>query len=449
MSLPATQQLLEIARSDNPLIALAVTSREVSWTRFQEWLLDPHRHHDVLGQQYIQAMLDSISDLGERALISPRSASDTALQQEHPLGVGSLAHSDVATIRSVQAEAVEGKKGRCDLLIKCDVGATPLTILIENKIGAKEREDQLQDYVDTQLPKLPPDGRLLPMLIELGDDPVGQSSCESAVCWRRGNVAEWLQDGAKRCEQLDIAVPRLVKDYLDIFEAWDLAADLRRKEWRLLEVIQGMPDPPPEWSLLNGRLHVDDRQFFEEALRTEPLGETLASFGFTDIRTHEKVRGQTNVLKITKPEWFLECDEVKRERVNVHFEAQEGGRVMLHIEIDPPEGGIRGRPGREQELAPLLKVKSKLLRLVKQVLDKTQDLNQTIGRENLRRADLDHPRALLAAAFKIDTDKNCEVAVFAEFMAKVIKTITPMVDRIMEEEAMSSDTPAERPKRRA
>jgi len=66
LQIPETRRLLEIARSDNPLIALAVTKREISWTQFQAWLLDPVRHPGPLGSRFLEALLTTaLPDIGK------------------------------------------------------------------------------------------------------------------------------------------------------------------------------------------------------------------------------------------------------------------------------------------------------------------------------------------------------------------------------------------------
>ena len=151
-NLPEVKRLISIARSDNSLIALDVQRREVSWTKFMAWLLNPVRHDLEVVAERLQPLLD-------------------LTLQRSPTGAPIPTGQPIQTVITVAAEHDAGEAGRLDLFIRCRVGGKAVRLLIENKIDALEHHEQLAGYVQHHGVKCG-DDTLLPILIELGDAPV-------------------------------------------------------------------------------------------------------------------------------------------------------------------------------------------------------------------------------------------------------------------------------------
>lgn len=424
---PEFRRLLSIARSDNPLIALGVTKREISWTKFQAWLLDPVRQPGKLGRCFVETLLGvAVTGIG-KALQKSTDSKGT----QHLKALSSLVPFSVSKLVSARAEVREGRKGRSDLVVTCIVDRKHVTILIENKIEATESEDQLSKYVKRRL-KLPPtDGLLLPILIELGDDAIGESTCPWAVCWGRTEAAAWLSKGAAMCKRSGINVPSLVGQYRQVFKAWDLAASFKRRARQLIERTERGERKPSEWALVRDWLRIGDVPFFREVARNARLTAALRKHGFLKPETEAAILGRNDVLGITKKSWTLPIPGPTPETVNVHFESRHRGEVRLDIGIEPYRGGIGKDPQRMKALARHLKLKTELFMVVRPAIRGLDNHRQRLGinLKGLRR--VERTDAHTAVKFDVGLGRDCTPLQHARHMADVVETITPVIDDIV------------------
>ena len=321
-ALPEVERLVTILRSDNPLIALGVTRREVSWTQFLAWLLDPLRHPGRLGPLFLEALLDTAHDdvgtlLDGRLSIPQENA---AMLRE----IAALRGRTVTQVQSADAEVIGDAKGRMDLLVRCRVGRQPLAVLIENKIRAEENTDQLQGYVEDTLSKLQAEELLLPMLVAVGDDVREAASCVWAVVWNRDRTKRWLELGRERCHAEGLEPPRLVDDYLEVFESWDLASQLRKYHWSLLEKVREEVPTSVDWRLLKRPLAVSDWHFFQEVAADSVLSETVRRHDM-EVCVYRNLGGHNDGLKVFSQQWTMSPAGPSASAVNVHFEARQRG----------------------------------------------------------------------------------------------------------------------------
>jgi hypothetical protein len=376
---PDVQRLLEIARSTNALVALAVERRELSWTRFMAWFLDPARH-------------------------DPSIASDR---------LSKLIHRNVTSILTVLPEQSVGKKGRVDLLIECQVAAGRSTVLIENKIDHREHAGQLAAYVQAV------DGEVLPLFIELGDAPARKCSCSTAACLDRRQVADWLRS----CEPL----PSIAQDYLQLFEAWDIASTLRRSCVSEIDATVDAETPPPEWSLVQHWLKGDETPFYEAVLETPVLVDAMNRHGF-ESGTSGRMRSENAILKLWSESWTHQPQPPQRG-VQVHFEANGKGKLHLHIELYPYIGSV----GKNRQLLklyrPQLQLRTRLHEIIRPALYKIPGI--TVNDRSLRK--VDDPAANSAGSFVSGLGANCTPQEHADFIARTIDAVAPVIGRHIRE----------------
>lgn len=388
LSDPDVERLVAFARSDNPLVALSIEKREIYWTQFMAVLLDPARrgHEDAIAA--IQAMLDQAG--GGR----------------------------VERIEAVAAETKEGKEGRSDLAVECAVDGRPLTLIVENKIDTHEREDQLAGYVRHRSGK--EDVRAL--LIELGDKPAENVSLKEAHRWDRQKTDAWLQDVVRRCSR-----PHpLAAAYRDLFEAWDLALQIRVHRLREIDAMGRVNKPPAEWRLVKEWLSVDETDFFKAVLQTSDVQGRLKRLGLTTSEG-KSARSGTGLPKLTKPSWTLRPDLDAEEGVNVHFEIIERKQLRLDIEVDPYEGGLERKPKLMARYKPVLPLKRSVHEAVRAALRE-----QTVVKAEFKGVrSPDRPGTNKAAGFPLAIDASSSPAEFAPELLRVVEPITPILDAVI------------------
>ncbi len=424
-SLPEVERLVTILRSDNPLIAIGVTRREVSWTQFLAWLLDPVRHPGRLGPLFLEALLDTAHD-DVVTLLDVRSSiplENAAMLRE----IAALGGRTVTEVQSAQAEVIGDAKGRMDLLVRCRVGRQPLAVLIENKIRAEESTDQLQGYVEDTLSKLQAEELLLPMLVAVGDDVREAASCVWAVVWNRDRTKRWLELGRERCHAEDLEPPRLVNDYLEVFESWDLASQLRKYHWSLLEKVWEEEPTAVDWRLLNGPLAVSDWHFFQEVAADSVLRKTVRRH---DMEVCVDLEGYNDELKVLSQRWTMHPAGTGASAVNVHFEARQRGVLRLDVELYPYEKNIEAR-GLTQHFAAQIDLKSRLVSALRHALIETRQAEAfSAHKKQLRPAD--KPDAATAVKFDpapgaVDSPAGC-----ARHFSDVIEQATPLVEGVVQ-----------------
>ncbi|MEL6311354.1 MAG: PD-(D/E)XK nuclease family protein, partial [Pseudomonadota bacterium] len=313
---PEIQRLVAFARSDSPLIALGVERREVAWTQFMAFVLDPLRRPPEDALAALQALVDRSG--GGR----------------------------VDRIDRVSAEVKEGKHGRSDVAVECVIDGQPTALIIENKIDTTERPDQLAGYIQNR-----GDGaeNVRGLLIELGDRPVGSPSFPA---WDRLDAEAWLNAVMSTCNSFH----PLVAAYRDLFEVWDLAARLRVERLAEIEAINYSNVPPVDWPLVRGWLQPGDTPFFDAVL-AEPALRALVERLDLETEVEGRRLGNHGHLKLTKASWTIHPEPNLEEGINIHFEAAGRDRVRLDVEVYPYKG-LSKNPELQAKFASLLPTKT-------------------------------------------------------------------------------------------
>ncbi len=434
-SLPEVERLVTILRSDNPLVALGVTTREVRWTQFLAWLLDPVRHPGRIGPLFLEALLDTAHDdvvtLLDGGLSIPQE--NAAMLRE----IAALRGRTVTEVQSADAEVIGDAKGRMDLLVRCRVGRQPLAVLIENKIRAEESTDQLQRYVKDTLSKLPAEELLLPMLVAVGDYVREAASCVWAVVWNRDRTKRWLELGRERCHAEGLEPPRLVNDYLEVFESWDLASHLRKYHWSLLEKVHEEEPAAVDWRLLKGPLDVSDWHFFQEVAADSVLRETVRRHDL-EVRVNSS-QGYNAGLQVFLQQWTIYPVGADAKAVNVHFESRQRGDCRLDVELYPYVKNIQSR-GLTGHFTAQLDRKARLIGGLRDALiPPGQGVTVHPHRKRLRPAD--KPDAATAVKFELARVAADSPAECARHFSEVIEQVTPIVDGVVQD--LNDGTPGQ------
>ncbi len=410
--LPDVHQLLTIARSDNALVALDVQHREVSWTKFMAWLLDPARQ----GQELAASRLQGLVHLAQNKL--PDETGE-AIGQQYLGRLKALVDQPVVSVLEVKPEDSAKQSGRLDLMVRCEIGAgETVRLLIENKIGASEHDEQLSGYVRHHHPIAGGDV-LLPVLLEIGDEPAGSSTCTWAACLDRSDAAMWL-GSLESC-------PAIARDYLAVFDAWNLAARLRVEQRLAIEVIRELPGKHPEWTLIESWLVANEIPFYLEALEHPELTRVLKKNRFAEPETLGRMKSDHDMLKLTKPGWTLYPCGDDAEGVQIHLECDGRGKMRLDIEIFPYEGSIAKKPGRLKELKRQLVFKARLHHLVRAALD-GGEFGPVVTVSTRGRQNPDLPSTNSAGRFESGLTSDCTPDQHALYMASVIKAVSPLID---------------------
>jgi hypothetical protein len=421
IQLPGAAKLLEIARSDNPLIALGVAKREVSWTRFLGWLLDPLRH-PKRGELFVRALIENAQ--AQIAANKAKCLCDSLGRLE------SLGDRFEPQLVKVVAEAADSAAGRADLLVECLLDETPLAILVENKIRAKEQDKQLAGYVEAQRNKSVA-AIILPILIQLGDCPVQSCTCPWAVVWDRGGVVEWFRRAVESCVTENIPVPALVNHYLQLFEAWDIARHLREQYRQLIEEVERSSGNPAEWQLLSEWLWQGDQLFFDEVQATYTIRDLMKQFGLLG-ETSGSVLGRNELLQLWKPDWVVEVSSGSPEKVGVHFEARARGRLQVDVEIDPYEGSLKKKPERLAQLKRHIALKGAINQAIRDTFSADKTLAERLGANQKRLSNPDDPATCGAVRFdRPQVSTKCSVDECAAFYAEILSEVTPIIDAVI------------------
>lgn len=429
LALPEVERLLDIARSDNPLIALGVTKREVSWTRFLAWLLEPARTTDRRGALFTEALIETARPDIEQLLTRGGRTEDGDAPGSLK-SIAALKKASVTSISSVKAESVEGAKGRVDLILECRLGEQGLTILVENKIGSEERAGQLLGYTQDRLAKRH-DEWLLPMLMVLGDGGSEMASYPWAVVWNRRRVQDWLRLAAERCKLANTPVPRLVGDYMELFEAWDLAQRLRATKWLLLRTIVSEEPDTDEWKLLRELVDARDAHFFREVRSSNVFLQTLAAYGL-GAEVYKSFAGRNDGLQATKPSWTIPSTDGSGKSVNVHYESRKLGELEVHVELHPYEGSLE-KKGLVTKYRDQLALKTELTRDIRRRLVESPSPGSNFSANTKSLHAPEKPSAVCAVKFNSKPEAENMPAECAAHFAEVIKEVTPLRDTILAE----------------
>ena len=420
-----TQQLLSFLRSDNALIALGVTAREVAWSRFVGWLLDPNIQAGKTSLCFLSVLVEQ----SLKCISHGKNEYSDAVEHRNVTALLQLIGQRPTAIRAVKVENVEGDAGRSDVVIACEIGSVALTVLIENKIRASEHTDQLRDYVAEHFRRSKPTALLLPVLVQLGDDPAKCATCPWAVCWSRSDVAKWFNEATRRCETAGLTVPLLVRQYLDLFQAWDVAADLRKRHRDTILQVQEQAASSEEWRLLEPWLALQDREFFNQVLQNTTLREALKLHEFDQVTTKGRLKGEHGFLIITKKLWTLPPPGVGAETVNVHIECKGLQSIQLDAEVFPYEGSLGKKQERLKKLAPVLALKAQVHRQLRMALAEDEPLAAWGKASFARLRDPDDPATCKVTRFAKDLLTSISASEYAGLLADIITHISLIVDQ--------------------
>lgn len=409
-NLPEVQRLLTIARSDNALIALAVQRREISWTQFMAWLLDPDRvPAHVARERTADLIRIALSKLPGQAT------------NPHARRLVQIRDKQLDAVIDATPEQSVGKAGRIDLVVCTRFGEDTLRLLIENKIDADEHAEQLAGYVAHYQRKHA--GELfLPILIDLGDSPAEQSTCPWAPCLDRSDIADWLS--AMR------DAPTLAQDYLAMFEAWDIGLALPKQYQSAIDRYRSMKNPPTEWRLIEYWLSDDGRSFYQATFEDPVLTQTLADHGFDEPESVGRMKSSHGIVKLAKPSWTLYPCGHDQPGVQVHFECDGRGKLRLDIEVYPYVGSIEKKPDRMAALAKQLELKAKLHAAVRPALTQLQmPAGVRLGQRKLSPPET--PKANSAGRFVREAGEECTPGEYAGFISRVVHAVSPGIDEIV------------------
>lgn len=421
-------ELLDILKLDNILIALGVEQRELTWSSFMAYLLHPARNDKGRAQLFLNALLE-IAFAMKPELLTPKEKPSCSFHKD-------IFSSDLPQILGVKTEYVCGQNGRADVFVDCSINYGRLIIVVENKINSRERDGQLADYVrfleDTEK-----NCTIMPMLIQLGDEPADEASHLEAIIWKRHEVKAWLSAGKEAIISADIKAPKLIAiidDYLDLCRAMELAAEITQDE-SLQSQIEMMKqakgtDTSSGWLLLQDWISSDDRPFFRKVIEQREMVDALEEFKL-EASVYGTILGRNEGMQITKLDWTLPppVNAKKTHGVNVHFESTKRGYLNLHVELDPYETNLDSKP----ELAEQVSLKSQVLTSLRQrIIDLAED-NPALGATTKHLRNPEWPSTLCAVSFypsdpmvEQDHDK-C-----GKFFAAVIEGVAPMVKETIE-----------------
>lgn len=293
--------------------------------------------------------------------------------------LGLLFENDLEVLE-VAAEDV-GKSGRLDLRLRIRTLGQTTTIVIENKINSSESEDQLAKYV-TCLGATAGE-TIVPILLEIGAFPARSTSCPDARCLTRNDAVRWLEDVRTACANAGLAVPRLVDDYLRVFEAWEVARRIRGQRWE--EIARGLRRPqfPQEWSLVSRWVGDGDQGFFDAVLENPMLISALRAAGMNAV-ARGRLRGEAGFLQISKPTWTLRPVPGAERGVNIHFECRGRRSIRIDVELYPYKGSVAKDPGLRERLEPQLRLKARFIRRIREL---SSGQGGVFGQTGLRDAD--------------------------------------------------------------
>lgn len=434
--LPAVERLVGFLRSDNPLLALGVAYREVRWTQFLGWLLEPRLRPARLGAVFLESLLATVAPIvRQNGLLN------------HPVGGVRLpkdidqADKSISTINAVEVESREGPHGRADIVVRCALENQPLVVLIENKIQSGEHEQQLQKYVDAELGRMGPSDTLLPILLQLGDEPEETSTCDWAVVLERSHAEAWFRRASARCTAEHIVVPSLVGSYLDLFIAWNDARAIRSEHRKLVEEVR-QSDPPAddEWQVISGWLWSGDEPFFIEVLdklREMPTQQQLAKRNQLaksdelEAATSGTVLGRNELLQIWKASWTPTRPLGTPESINVHFEARSRGQIQVDVEISPYEGSLNKKPKRVVELKEPLALKARVNQALRDAILNNPEMACLGAHTRYLRSPADVTSCGAVKFERKTLGPDCSVADCAAFYAEVLDRVSPVIDRVI------------------
>jgi hypothetical protein len=141
-------------------------------------------------------------------------------------------------------------------------------------------------------------------------------------------------------------------------------------------------------------------------------------------------RGQTHNdgLKIGAERWRVPCRGGGVAAIDVHYESRRPGHIQIDVELYPYEGSVAKKPGRREEIEPQLRLRSRILRELRDQIMGNGFLVKDFGANERRLMDIDNDARLCAASFDSGLSPDCGALAHGEFVSRVISNTAKVID---------------------
>ena len=155
----------------NPFEVLKLKNHEIRHSNVLAWLFNPNENHN-LGSAFFEQFLYLLANTKENEVI-----------KKIILSFKSESNIDIKVYR----EYVTEKKERIDLLMECNFGdksekKNNFIIYIENKVYAKQRENQLEKYLEDAV-KNCSEENIIPVYLTLNENDELKGTCKDKYFW--------------------------------------------------------------------------------------------------------------------------------------------------------------------------------------------------------------------------------------------------------------------------
>lgn len=160
--------------------------------------------------------------------------------------------------------------------------------------------------------------------------------------------------------------------------------------------------------------------------------DILFSLGFReDIWYKPKGANHYDLIVITKALWSLPCSDAAcgYEGVNLHFEYERPGYLLLHCELYPRKGSESKQP--RERIQPLLNHKGGIATLIRDAAAES-DWSSSIGWE-VSGKNLADPKNLQVGKFSLGSATE-DPSFVVGAIEKIMRFVVPAVDPIIAEE---------------
>jgi hypothetical protein len=381
-------RLLDLLRQDNPIIGLNVRFRELSWSHFLSWLFDPGIHPKV-SEIFLRTLLDATHEDASRSVLE--------IWESIP-----------------EYGVVSG--GRIDLVVKFNAGPLKKALMIETKILAEEREGQVSNYMK-DLQKQEKVDEVIPLLISIWEKPE-KCSLEEAKRWGRPEVKAWFEAAVTECKSADLAWPRLVDDYLELFEIFGLIRDLRDDNLFMDWLYSKADTSDYKTNLLKRWIPKSDLPFFRQVL--DFMGERLEQMGFDECGCWGAILGRNEGLDFGKRGWRVAGD--KNKGLDVLYQSRYPGKLFVLADLQPYD------PATRHQFKNLLDKKKQLIDVLRNEFKKEVKLGEIIDNRRVHDSSLEN--TLQAVTF---TPKNFQSpAECAKYYLMILEMTSRLIDGVVE-----------------
>ncbi len=439
-------ELLNLARSDNTLFGLGIESRELSWSNFLAWLCDPTDRPEGMPELVVSSLLSMMKD---ELLDCLESTKNEELEKTLKLILPDKDKTkkktkEISSVDWVKKEFSYEGKGRADVVIDVTIQKSTLRLVIENKIGAEERENQLADYIEAELKDNKEKHNLLPLLITLGHNEDIGCTLDWAAIVNRAELQEWFANVSVGLARLGIPIPRLIQDYLAYFRVLDLATDIEQNH-QVMRELEKWDKTSANWQTLSRFMSLGDEHYFRRVIALLKKNGLPKDF---DTKSYGSVLGRNEGMIIDKPTWILapafdfKDPDNYITGINVHLESRTRGRIQIDVEPEPYESWsrLKADPSRYEALKPLLDLKIELLKTFRKLADDQSYESFRASSTHLRNTET---AGTCAAVYFLPerVKKNSELHAkdfdmpaveCAEHFGRVIERVTPIIEKVLD-----------------